>query len=666
MSVAKTRPWALTLLSALSLCATANAANEAAILSVQSPDGRLEIRLGRNSMNAPTYAVWFKGKEVIAPSMLGLHLDGGGSLSQDLQVTDAIRSSGDKTYTLIVGKTRTARDHYNELSVGFLESAPRGRKLEVIFRAYDDGAAFRYRLPAQAGLSTVAIRHEQTHFDFSADYACWALNLGRFGTSHEGEYDEIRASQIRAHHLIELPLVCKTGEGDTTLAIAEADLRDFGALYLAGRSEGGWGAQAVLSPRLDDPRLAVRVPMHPEGVVSPWRTILIADHPGRLIESTLVTNLNPDPPPGDTSWIKPGKAAWDWWSGPLAPGIEKPGMNNETMKHYIDTAARMGLSYMLIDDGWYIGSGGAGTAGANSDITRSIPQIDLPGLVKYAADRKVGLFLWLHWKLADARMDEAFALYRQLGIRGVKIDFMDRDDQEMVDFYHRVLQKTAEHRLLLDLHGAYRPTGLIRTYPHYLTQEGVMGAEYNKWSRRVTATHNVTLPFTRMLLGPMDYTPGGFRNVTPEQFSIRFHGPQVMTTRAQGLAMYVVYDSPFACVSDSPDMYDNSPGSDFLSLVPATWDETRVLSGDIGKHIVIARRYGREWFIGAMTNESARTVSIPLTLLGKGRFTATIWSDGATPTELNVNTRAVTKQDAALEVPLAASGGAVVRISPRK
>jgi alpha-glucosidase len=391
---------------------------------------------------------------------------------------------------------------------------------------------------------------------------------------------------------------------------------------------------------------------------------MIAEHPGKLIESTLITNLNADPQ-GDTSWIKPGKSAWDWWSGPLAQGIDKPGMNNATMQYYIDFAAKMGLQYMLIDDGWYLGSGGAGDVREGADITKTIAEIDLPGLVKYAAARKIGIFLWVHWKPISKRMDEALAFYERASVKGIKVDFMDRDDQEMVEFYHRLLQKTGEHKLLLDLHGAYRPTGLVRTYPHYITQEGVMGAEYNKWSRRVTATHNVTLPYTRMLLGPMDYTPGGFRNRTPETFEIRNSGPTVMTTRGQALAMFVVYESPFACVSDSPESYDGQAGAEFLKIVPTTWDETRFIAGNIGEYIVLARRHGNDWYVGAMTNESSRTLEVPLDFLGEGAYTATIWTDGAGPTALKKETRALDPKGTALPLSLAPGGGAVVYFQGR-
>jgi alpha-glucosidase len=321
---------------------------------------------------------------------------------------------------------------------------------------------------------------------------------------------------------------------------------------------------------------------------------------------------------------------------------------------------------MLIDDGWYVGSGQAPTVLPGTDVTRAIPAINIQDLVAYGRDKGVGIMVWVHWKALDAQMDEALAAYEAWGVKGIKVDFMDRDDQQIVDFYHRLLTKAGQHRLMVDLHGAYRPTGLTRTYPHFVTQEGVMGAEYNKWSRRVTATHNVTLPFTRMLLGPMDYTPGGFKNVRPDAFKNQFVLPTVQTTRGQALAMYVVYDSPLSMVSDSPIVYAASPaGLDFVSAVPTTWDETRVLSGEIGQSIVIARRKGAEWWVGAMTNEAGRTVKVSLAFLGAGRFQAEIREDGAEPTTLKTRTQTVGAKQT-LTLTLAPSGGGVVRLIPAK
>ena len=656
------------LLAGAVITMAATSAVQAADQQLISPDGALKITISDTSGQA-RYAVTYKGQTLLAPSPLGLALSVGGPLTHGLKITSAAPTTGDTTYDLVAGKAKTVRDHYNQLSVDFQEPEGLRRRLRVIVRAYDQGVAFRYVLPEQPGLDAVNIRNEETRFDFPADYRCWGLNLGKFGTSHEGEFDPVQASKFREHNLYDAPLVCesegKGKEGGAAFAIAEADLKDYAGLYLTGRGDGGLGVQVKLSPRLDDPTVAVRTRIGAD-VVSPWRILMVAPEAGKLIENTLVTTLSAPTKLADTSWIKPGKAAWDWWNGPSITGVAKAGMNPETIKRYIDFAAANGLDYMLIDEGWNIGAGGGGTVRPGVDVTRPIPELDLPGLVAYAKDRKVGLWLWLNWKALDAQMDEAIPLYEQWGIKGVKVDFMDRDDQAMVDFYHRLLTKTGEHHLMVDLHGAYHPTGLIRTYPHYLTQEGVLGAEYNKWTRRITATHNVTLAYTRMLLGPMDYTPGGFRNTTPAAFNPRNELPYVQTTRGQAVAMYVVFDSPFSVVSDSPDTYRDSPaGLDFVSATPATWDETRFVTGEIGQSVVVARRKGTDWWVGAMTNETGRTVKVALDFLDAGPFAADIRQDGAKPTDL-VASRKTVKAGDVLTLKLAPSGGAAVRLTPAR
>ena len=646
--------WAL-----LALLAAAPAAAEPLIL--RSPDEGIAVEIDTNDGGAPTWRVEFRGRELIAPSALGLLFEQYRTLASGMEMRTGRIRAGEDRYRL-VGKVSEARDAWREAIVHFVETGGERRRLDLVVRAYDDGIAFRYVVPAQPALRTLRLAGEVTRFQLPADYDCHGLNLGSPDTSHEGEYDPVRASEIRPHHLFELPLVCATGEGDTTIAFAEADLADYGGLFLSGLEEGGLGVQARLARRHDDPAIAVRAEVGPEGFRTPWRVVLIGDHVGRLVESTLITSLNP-PAQGDFSWVRPGKSAWDWWNGPSLASVPNAGMNAATMRGFIDFAAENDLQYMLIDDGWYANSGAGGTLLPGADNLTPIPELDLPGLIRHAGERDVGLWLWVHWRLLERNMDEALALYASWGIRGIKVDFMDRTDQEMVGYYHRLLRTAAANRLLVDLHGAYRPTGLIRTYPNYLTQEGVLGAEYNKWSRRITARHNVTLPFTRMLLGPMDYTPGGFRNVAPADFAPRNIDPMVMTTRAHGLAMYVVYDSPFQSVADSPDAYRGQVGLDFIRAVPAAWDETRMLSGRIGEHVAIARRSGRDWYVGAMTNEHGRLVQVPLGFLGRGRWRATIWRDGTEPATLAIETATVTAADA-IALAMAPSGGGAIRLTP--
>ncbi len=359
--------------------------------------------------------------------------------------------------------------------------------------------------------------------------------------------------------------------------------------------------------------------------------------------------------------------AWDWWNGPVVPNVPwKAGMNNETFRYFIDFAAEFGLEYVLIDAGWY---GDHRDGGA--DITKPIPEMDVPGLAAYAKGKNVRLMVWLNWETVREQMDVAFPLYEKWGLAGVKIDYMDRKDQEIVSFYQRAARTAAKYQLTVDFHGAYAASGEERTFPNWLTREGVMGLEYLKWSDRATPRHNVTIPFTRMLLGPMDYTPGGFRNVTAAEFAPRNELPLAMGTRAHQLAMYVVYDSPLQMLSDTPSAYRGEPGAEFLKVVPATWDETKVLDGKIGEYVVIARRHGADWFVGAMT-DGARKLTIPLGFLGPGASEATVYADvpesATTPTKIGITpVKLVAKKGiASLTVDLVQGGGAAVHIRPAR
>ena len=645
----------------------ASAQSEGLPLKLLSPDKQLEVTVALNQQGTPVYSIAYRKQPVIEQSTLGLEFKQGGLLSKNLRVTSTRRDAHDETYALVAGKARQARDHYNELIVSLEGSQAPQRKLDLIFRAYDDGAAFRYRLPPQTGLSDIEIAAERSQFRFPTDLTCWALQLGSFTTSYEGEYDRLTLSRITPNAIVGLPLVVQARDESLTVAISEADLQDYAGMYFTGLNSG-YGVASRLSPRKDDPSIAVRARVSGDGFRTPWRVVMVASKPGKLIESTLIMNLNPPSALDDASWIRPGKSAWDWWSGPIAEGIKQVGMNDETMKYYIDFASEFGLEYMLIDAGWYTPIAWGEHADLKADITKTVAAINLPELVDYGRSRKVGIWVWLNWVPTNNQMDVAFPYYEKLGIKGVKVDFMDRDDQEMVAFFHRIVKTAAKYHLMVDLHGAYKPTGLARTYPNYITQEGVMGAEYNKWSARVTATHNLTLPFTRMLLGPMDYTPGGFRNATRQDFKIQNTGPQVMTTRAQQLAMYVVYDSPFACVSDGPAAYRNQAGSEFLKVVPTSWDETRVLAGEIGQYIVIARRHGEQWYVGAMTNEQARDIQVLPDFLGGKSYLITGFADGAAPTDvrtINSSFPFSSPRESMLKFNLASGGGCVLRFSPK-
>ncbi|WP_082548039.1 glycoside hydrolase family 97 protein [Massilia sp. Root335] len=613
----------------------------AAPLVVSSPDGRVAIRI---EQDASRFTIARRGKTVIAASPLGLELDGVpafGALALERRDDVAV----DRTIPLTATKAAAARDHYRGATLTFRERGAAGRRLFIDVRAYDDGVAFRYRID---GTDPVRLRGERTAFVPAGDPECL---VSKAAGAHEVPFDRVKVSQLREGVAYDVPVVCTTPAGDTSYAITQANLNGYTGASL-WREGGALRVRLSAVPKRDGPAFVSK-----GGLTTAWRAVMLGDRIGDMIGSQLVGNLNPAPD-GDFSWVRPGKAAWDWWSGPLA-GM-KPDM--ASYRRFIDFAAAAGLPYYLIDAGWAYGSGpDCWIALPGTDITRAADGIDIPALVRYAAGKGVGLMLWAHWEHVARRMDEVLDTYARWGVKGVKIDFMDRDDQEMVDFYQRVARATAQRHLLLDLHSAYVPDGLQRTYPNFITQEGVMGAEWNKMNRTITPRHNLMLPYTRMLAGPMDYTPGGFHNATPDTFTVRAEMPQTQTTRGQALAMYVVYDSPLQMVSDDPDAYRDAAGFDFIRRVPTAWDETRYLAGEPGRDIVLARRQGSTWYVGAMTADDAkdgRVERVALRFLPAGRYRVTTWEDGATPNDVVRKEREVGAGDV-LPLRLASSGGAV-------
>jgi alpha-glucosidase len=651
------------LLAVLLLLAAPLTAAEPTVL--KSPTGKVEVSFSLASEGVPLYSVTFAGKPVVTDSRLGLTLRQTGPLAGGFRLLDVKRASRDERYVLVAGKTHEARDRCEEMTVALEKAGERPVRLDVVFRAFDDGAAFRYVLPAQTGLAHVEVASEDTRFRFLADHRAWVLQLPSFTTSNEREFVPMPLLGIKPESIVGPPLTIEAGEG-LVVALAEANLRKWSGLHFA-RVEGGNDSRhptlvTKLAPLPSRPDVVVRGALP---LASPWRVLMLGARPGDLIESTILTSLADRNEIGDTSWIKPGKVAWDWWNGPAVPNAPfKVGINDETFRYFIDFAAEFGLEYVLVDAGWY---GDHRDGGA--DITKPIPEMDIAALAAYGRQKSVGLLLWLNWEAVRDQMDVAFPLYESWGVRGVKVDYMNRKDQEIVAFYHRTLRTAARYHLAVDFHGAYTGSGEERTFPNGLTREGVMGLEYLKWSDRTTPRHDVTIPFTRMLAGPMDYTPGGFRNVTAAEFVPRHELPLVMSTRAHQLAMYVVYDSPLQMLSDSPSAYRGEPGAEFLKVVPATWDETKVLDGRIGEYVVIARRRGNDWFVGAMT-DTARKLAIPLGFLGDGVFEATVFSDApesaVTPTKIAITpVRLVPKKGGAkLAVDLVPGGGAAIYIRP--
>lgn len=634
-------------------------------LTVASPDSEIRVAFELKSNPQPYlaeerayYRVCYKGNPVIVDSPLGLDFEGVRALDRDFELVGTERQSHDSTWENPIGTQRKVRDHYNQLTVSLRERQAPGRRVDLIFRAYDEGVAFRYFLPQQENLAKFTLLAENTGFYFARNAFAYALNLGRFNTSYEGEFWRTNLDQIKPASIINLPLLVEV-PGGPWVGLLEADLTDYAGMYVGGVADVDnalMSRLAPLPPRMD------RVVVASTPKATPWRVLLMNERPGALIESNyLILNLSAPSVIPDTSWIMPGKSAWDWWSGSFARNVSfTPGMNTETMKHYVDFAAAHHLEYMLVDAGW---SPGQDEYSNLADITKYKPTVDIPGIVAYAKQKGVKTLIWMHWTSVKKYMDQAFPLYEKWGVAGVKIDFMDRDDQEMVNFYEEMVRKAAQYHLAVDFHGAYKGTGLQRTYPNLLTREGVMGMEYSKWSTRVTPEHDVTIPFTRMLAGPMDYTPGCFNNATRSQFVPRNVEPMCQGTRAHQLAMYVIFESPLVMLADYPESYDDKPGMGFLEKVPTVWDQTKVLNGEPAKYVTIARLHGRTWYLGAMTNWDARDLELSLDFLGQGEYEAQIFADGANAdqdaTRLSISKKRVKSGDR-LNVHLASGGGLAV------
>ncbi|MDH4273069.1 MAG: glycoside hydrolase family 97 catalytic domain-containing protein, partial [Candidatus Aminicenantes bacterium] len=398
--------------------------------------------------------------------------------------------------------------------------------------------------------------------------------------------------------------------------------------------------------------------------------VLLADEAGRHLESNILLCLN-DPPEGDFSWLRPGKTTWHWWNGTAEEGLPfSCGMNFETHRYYIDFCARNGIAYHAVvadDRPWYQQSRVDFAPGPDTDILIPRPELDLPKILEYANQKSVGIRLWVHWKALDDRLEETLARYEEWGVRGLMVDFLDRDDQEMVEYCERVLEAAARHKIHIQFHGSYKPSGEQRTFPNLFNREGVLNLEYLKWTARCTPQHNVDVAYTRALAGPTDYHLGGFRSVSPAQFVPQSANPQVLGTRCHHLALYMIYENPMPMVSDSPSSYEGQKGFEFLKEVPTTWDETRYLNGQAGEFIVLARRKDRTWYLGGITNGTGRELSVPLDVLGPGEFEAEVFMDGSLSEDEPNSIRRESQTiggGGRLAVKLAPGGGFVAKICP--
>lgn len=627
--------------------------------TLKSPGGKIQVDVAVGER--VTYSVSLNGTEIVSPSPISMELSDGTVWGKDAKVKKSSTISVSQEITPIVPrKFSRIAEEYNQLMLLF-----RGYALQ--FRAYDDGVAYRWVSERKGDYKVIT---EEVTFRFPEDHKIWFPEEESMFSHQERYYKPINLSEVGPDRFCSTGMLVDCGAGVKTY-ISESGLMDYPGMFLKGdanNTKSLVGKFAGVVMETDQPNDRDVIPTkHADYIaerngagVFPWRLMVITENDVDLVKSELVYLLGPENRIEDTSWIKPGKVAWDWWNANNIYGVDfKSGVNNETYKYYIDFASKNNLEYIILDEGWY----------HLENVLNVVDSIDIKKLVDYGKERNVGVILWVVWKALDDQLIVALDQFQAWGVKGIKIDFMQRDDQWMVNFYEKIAYECAKRQLLVDYHGSYKPSGLNRAYPNVLNYEGLKGLENGKWSLKPDPEHNTTLPFTRMVAGPMDYTPGAMINATKKNMRDVFTQPMSAGTRCHQLAMYVVFESPLQMLCDNPSNYYKESGCmEFLSVVPSVWDDTKVLKGEVGNFIAIARRAGDTWYVGAMTDWDSRELNFDLSFLNHGEYSMSVWKDGVNA-DKHAADFAREKQDVTLDSKIKvkmAPGGGWVAIIKRK
>jgi alpha-glucosidase len=653
-------------------------------LHVASPDGENVVTVSVRQ-GTLVYSLDRQGKPLLLPSRLGFDFRGAPPLGDSVRIVDSARTKVDETWTQPWGEVARVRDQHNELRVTAEETTSRHRRFVVAFRAFDDGVAFRYELPEQPGLGDFEIMDERTEFTFAQNARAWWIpsNKPRLDRS-EFLY---AASPLSTLDSIQTPVTLELGDGHTAVVIHEADLVDYPRMFLAGRGMENNSLRAALAPMADGVKARGRTPFE-----TPWRTIQVASTVKELAPSLLGLKLNPPSAISNTSWIKPMKYVgiwwgmhmnvWTWSSGP------KHGATTENTKRYIDFAAKNGFGGVLVE-GWNLGWDGDWIANRNAfSFTKPYPDYDLPGVAAYAKQK--GVKLIVHNETSgglanyERQLDSAYTLYQSLGVDAIKTGYVtdtmggnhSHYSQVAVRHHRKVIETAAKYGIMLDVHEPIHDTGERRTWPNMMSREGARGQEYNAWSSDGgnPPEHETILFFTRLLSGPMDFTPGIFdiQEIRGAGRPRRVDESRVRTTLAKQLALYVVLYSPVQMAADLIENYEGQPAFKFIKDVAVDWDTTRVIEGKIGDYVVVARRErnAQSWYIGAITDEEGRTFDVPLAFLTPGKkYVAEIYADGpganwaTNPLPVAISSKPV-DSTSRLRMVLAPGGGQAVRIRP--
>jgi alpha-glucosidase len=587
---------------------------------VKSPDGKISITINAGAVTK--WLVKHGDTEVIMPSEISITLDNGEVIGKNVVVKKSMAISVNETINTPIYKKAAVTDNYNQLTLTLKGD------YGLIFRAYNDGVAYRWFIRKKGGIT---ILNEEANFNFKNDDKAFLpfvndyRNKDKFNTSFESHYDNVSLSAIKKDTLAFLPVLVDVGN-PLKVVILEADLQDYPGMYLTpgeGNNLHGVFAPYPTEEFIHGLNYVVKTRASyiakTNGTRSfPWRVVVISTEDKQLADNDMMQRLAEPSRLNDLSWIKPGKVAWDWWNDWNIIHVDfKAGINVPTYKYYIDFAAANKLEYIIIDEGW------------SDDHDLNTSKLDVQQIVDYGKQKNVGVILWSTWYAITRDTDGLFAKFEQMGIKGFKIDFIDRDDQETVSSLYQIAKKAAEHHLLVDYHGMYKPSGLQRTYPNVINCEGVKGLENMKWGVDNQPGYDVSIPFIRMMAGPMDYTPGGMRNATKDAFRPVNSNPMTQGTRCHQLAMYTIFEAPLQMLADNPTIYMREQQStDFIAAIPTTFDATVALDGKVGDFVSIARKKGNNWYAGAMTNWSPREITMDLSFLGDGSYKVTLFEDG--------------------------------------
>ena len=604
---------------------------------VVSPDGSLkaEITVADGDI---LYSVVKDDKTILTPSKVAMRLADDTAYDGSVRLLKAVRTSEDRNVAAQYYKKSEVRENYNQLSLRF-------KTFDLLFRVYDAGVAYRFVSKSKTPFKIV---DETAQFVFPADWNMYVPYVKdkkptleeQFYNSFENLYEHAPLSAWDKERIAFVPLMVESPDG-YKVNIMESALMDYPGMYLYN-GDADTSLEAMFAPYPKEIRQGGYNNLQGEvqscedyiaaydgAVAFPWRILNVSAQDKDMLDNDLVWILGePADPQADWSWVKPGKVAWEWWNNWHVTDVDfKAGVNNDTYKYYIDFASKYGIEYVILDEGWAVNG--------KADLFDVVPAIDIKELCDYAAQRNVGIVLWAGYWAFDQDMEKICSHYADLGVKGWKIDFMDRDDQMMVDFYRRAAAMAAKYHQFVDFHGAYKPCGLNRTYPNVLNYEGVHGLEQMKWSKVGTdqLTYDVTFPYIRMAAGPVDYTQGAMRNYNYRWYKPCYVDPVSQGTRCHQLGMYVIFESPFNMLCDSPQHYEQEVEcTKFIAKIPTVWDETIALDGKVGDYIVMARRSGGAWYVGGLAGHNARTVTIDLDFLGEGDWKVELFKDGVNAT----------------------------------